>query len=173
MKKIVLIFLFLFLSLNAREYTYLVPHDNQKAQKHMVNLFKHANRSIKIAIYSFTNREFLKALKYAARKGIKITIVADKESNSYKNRYSIIPQLAKLKNVEVKLLSGKRMKNRNGLMHIKLAIIDDRIVSFGSANYSYSAFNKNYELVYINDNLTFTKQFIPIFNKLNKEAEEY
>jgi len=173
MKKIVLIFLFMIFSLNAREYVYLIPLDHQKAQKKMVYLFKHAHRSIKIAIYSFTNREFLKALKYAARNGIKITIIADKESNTKRDRYSIVPQLAKFKNIKVKLLSGKRMRNRNGIMHIKLSIIDDRIVAFGSANYSYSAFNKNFELLYINDNLTFTKQFIPIFNKLNKLAKDY
>lgn len=173
MKKIVLICLFMFLSLNAREYIYLIPNDNQKAEAKMVSLYKHAHRSIKIAIYSFTNHKFLKALKYAARHGVKITIIADKESNTKGNKYSIIPQLEKIQNISVKLLSGKRMRYRRGIMHVKLSIIDDRIVAFGSANYSYSAFHKNYELLYINDNITFTKQFIPIFNQLNQAADDY
>jgi phosphatidylserine/phosphatidylglycerophosphate/cardiolipin synthase-like enzyme len=167
MKKI-LFLIFCIIFLNAKDVIYLMPQDGNKAQKEVAYLISHAHQNIDIAMYSFTNKVFLKALKKAARKGVKIRIVADKGSNSNQKHYSIVPQLAKLRNIEVHLLSGKTGKYSNGLMHIKLLIVDNKIVAFGSANYTYSAFHNNYELLYINDDWTFTRRFSRIFNKLWK-----
>jgi phosphatidylserine/phosphatidylglycerophosphate/cardiolipin synthase-like enzyme len=152
---------------NAKDKIYFMPEDGNNAQKEISYLISHAHKNIDIAMYSFTNKIFLKVLKKAARKGVKIRIVADKSSNSNQKHYSIVPQLAKLRNIEVHLLSGKSNgRYRAGIMHIKLLIVDKKIVAFGSANYTYSAFHKNYELLYINDDYRFTKRFISIFEKL-------
>ena len=164
MKTFLFLFLF-FTNIYAKDFIYFLPKDGKIAQKEMVKLFKTAHREIKIAIYSFTNREFLKALKIAAKKGVKIKIVADYETNKNQKYYSIIPILRKFRNVKVKLTRGigKRYK---GIMHIKMFIIDDRVVGFGSANYTKSAFYNNYEILYINDDWTFTKRFLKIFDTL-------
>lgn len=165
MKRILVLFL-LIISLYARDTVYFLPQDGEKAEQAVENMFLNAHRNIKIAIYTFTNKKFYKAIKSAARRGIKVYIVADYESNKNQSHYSIIPQLKKLRNVEVKLLKGKGRGRYKGIMHIKLFIIDDIYVGFGSANYTYAAFHKNYELLYINDNWTFTRKFLGIFDDL-------
>ncbi|NPA55111.1 MAG: DUF1669 domain-containing protein [Epsilonproteobacteria bacterium] len=165
MKKIILI-LCVLIGLRA-DVVYFLPKDGDKAEKHIASLFKHAHENIKIAIYAFTNRKFLKALKIAARKGVKVFIVADYESNKNQQYRSIIPELRKLRNIKIKLLKHKN-KGYDGIMHIKMFIVDDITVGFGSANYTYSAFHKNYELLYINNDWTFTRRFISIFNQLYK-----
>jgi phosphatidylserine/phosphatidylglycerophosphate/cardiolipin synthase-like enzyme len=162
-------FLFLFLiiiTLSAKDKLYFLPQQGYEAEKEITQLFSKAHDEIKIAIYSFTNKKFLKALKLAAKRGVKIKIVADYGSNKNQRYRSIIPILRKLRNTEVHLINGKGKGKYKGIMHVKLFIIDNRIVSFGSANYSYSAFHNNYEILYINDDWTFTRKFIKIFDKL-------
>ena len=166
MRKIFLIIILIFTFLYSKDIIYFMPKDGKKAEKEITFLLSHAHEKIDIAIYSFTNKKFLHALKIAAKKGIKIRIIANKESNKNQKFNSIVPQLKKLRNIKLHLITGKKNKYYNGIMHIKLIIIDDRVVIFGSANFTYSAFYKNYEILYLNDDWTFTKRFIPIFNAL-------
>jgi len=152
-----------------RDYIYFLPQDGYKAENKITYLFTHAHESIKIAIYAFTNKKFLKALKIAARKGIKVTIIADYSSNKNQRYHSIVPILRKLRNIKVKFLNGTGRRYK-GIMHIKMFIVDDRVVGFGSANYTYSAFHNNYEILYINNDWTFTRKFVKIFNELEKKS---
>jgi len=165
MKKLFILF-FLVIALFARDEVFFLPKDGNVAEKKITYLFSHAHQNIKIAIYSFTNKKFLKALKNAARKGIKIEIIADYESNKNSQYRSIVPQLRKLRNIKVKFLNGTKKGRYKGIMHIKMFIVDDRVVGFGSANYTYSAFHNNYEILYINDDWTFTRKFLKIFDEL-------
>jgi len=167
MNRILFLFL-LIITLFAKDGIYFLPKDGKIAEKQIENLFLHAHQNIKIAIYTFTNKKFFSALKSAARKGVKITIIADYESNKNQYHHSIIPQLKKLRNIKVKLISGKGNGRYKGIMHMKLFIVDDLVVGFGSANYTYSAFYNNYEVLYINDDWTFTRRFIKIFDELYK-----
>jgi len=165
MKRILLLILF-FITLQAQDYIYFLPKDGKVAEKKLTYLFNTAHESIKIAIYTFTNKNFYKALRNAARRGIKIQIIADYESNKNQRHFSVVPRLKKLRNIQIKLISGVGHGKYRGIMHMKLFIIDDIIVGFGSANYTYSAFHKNYELLYINDDWTFTRRFIKVFDEL-------
>jgi len=165
MKKLFILF-FLVIALFGRDEVFFLPKDGNVAEKKITYLFSHAHQNIKIAIYSFTNKKFLKALKNAARKGIKIEIIADYESNKNSQYRSIVPQLRKLRNIKVKFLNGTKKGRYKGIMHIKMFIVDDRVVGFGSANYTYSAFHNNYEILYINDDWTFTRKFLKIFDEL-------
>jgi len=165
MKKIYLLILFS-LYLFGAEKLYFLPDDGKKAEKEIVKLITHSHQNIKIAIYTFTNKKMLNAIKKVARRGVKVQIIADYESNKNQLHYSIVPILKKLRNIKVKLLRGKGGGNYKGIMHIKMLIIDDRVVVFGSANYTYSAFYKNFEILYINDDWTFTRKFVKLFHKL-------
>ena len=56
----------------------------------------------------------------------------------------MLSYLAKYKNIKTYRLKGLLSKNKkySGIMHIKMAVIDKKIVIFGSANWTYSAFLK-------------------------------
>jgi phosphatidylserine/phosphatidylglycerophosphate/cardiolipin synthase-like enzyme len=155
--KKLLIFILLFTFIFAKE-VYFMPMEGKKAENRLINLFTHAHKEIKIVIYSFTNYKLARALKKAARKGVKVYIIADKESAKYKG--SRIPNLAVIKNIYIRLLSGKRYKNGNrAKMHVKLSIIDNKYLVTGSANYSYSAFYKNYEYILIDTDKELIQKF--------------
>ena len=157
MKKI-LIFILLFFTFIFAKEVYFMPKEGKIAESRLINLFTHAHKEIKIVIYSFTNYKLARALKKAASKGVKIYIIADKESSKYKD--SKIPNLATIKNIQIRLLSGKRYKNGDrAKMHVKLSIIDNKFLVTGSANYSYSAFYKNYEYILIDTDKDLIKKF--------------
>lgn len=82
-------------------------------------------------------------------------IIYDKSSNSDSNK-STIGYLAKLKNIETCLLEGKPSSNQKyrGLMHMKMAISDNKYLIIGSANWSKSAFETNYETLIILEDKT-------------------
>jgi len=149
-----------------------MPHDGKRAETKLFKLFSHAKKEIKIVMYTFTNKKLARALKIAAKHGVKITIIADKKEAKYK--YSVIPGLALIKNFKIYLLSGKKYKDGNkAKMHVKLAIVDDSHLVTGSANYSYSAFYKNYEYILIHNDRYLIKQFDSFFNHLKILATNY
>lgn len=170
MKKILLILLLVFVSYSKEAY--FMPKDGKKAENRLFYLFTHANKEIKIIIYTFTNKKLAKALKIAAKKGVKITIIADKKEIKY--TYSVIPRLATLKNFNIYLLSGKKYKNNEkAKMHVKLSIIDNEYLITGSANYSYSAFYKNYEYILIHKDKNLIYKFNIFFNHLKMLSTNY
>ena len=170
MKKILLILLLIVISYSTE--VYFMPKEGKKAENRLFYLFTHAKKEIRIVIYTFTNKKLAKALKIAAKKGVKVTIIADKKESKY--HYSVIPRLATLKNFNIYLLSGEKYKNNEkAKMHVKLSIVDNKYLVTGSANYSYSAFYKNYEYILIHKDKNLIFKFNNFFNHLRILSTRY
>ena len=151
---------------------YFLPKEGYYAQKEICYLFTHAHKSIKIAMYAFTNKKIAKALKTASKKNIKIEIIADKKEAEYKR--SVIKNLALIKNINILLLHGKAYKKKGyGKLHAKIAIIDNKYLITGSANYTYSAFFKNYEYIIIHKDKNLINKFNNFFYELKQKATPY
>lgn len=153
---------------------YFMPKEQNQAIRQLISTIKSTQNTLDIAIYSFTNREISKAIRDTAKKGVKVRIIYDKKSNQ-KNNHSTIGYLAKLKNIQTCFLEGKRSRNGkyNGLMHSKMAIIDDKHLILGSANWSKSAFETNYETLAILDNKEFIQKAQKEFETMFQECEKY
>lgn len=172
MKKFLLLSLFV-ASLLADELMFL-PYEAQKAQKELIAWIDRAQNSIDVAMYSFTKRELAKHLRNAAKRGVKIRVLLDYEQNM-QDRFSQIGYLAKYRNITVYTIRGKYAKHGEfyGKMHIKLAIIDSKRLVFGSANWSNSAFKRNYELIYFMEDYAKAKKAKKYFEAMVRKAQEY
>ena len=151
---------------------YFMPYDATNAVNALVSEIKSAKKEVKIAIYSFTNREIAKAIRDSAKRGVRFKIIFDYKSN-IDDSYSQIGYLAKLKNIEVCTLRGKNNGKYSGIMHNKIAIIDDKSVVFGSANWSKSAFDVNYEMMIISQNKSYISQIGGYFARMSKECKAF
>ncbi|MCI5969334.1 phospholipase D-like domain-containing protein [Helicobacter sp.] len=175
-KKVFILFCFNILCLNhlLASDLYFMPKEQKRALDALLQTIKNTQNTLDIAIYSFTNREISKAIRDAAKKGVKVRIVYDKKSNQDPNK-STIGYLAKLKNIETCLLEGERSQNGkyNGLMHIKMAISDNKHLILGSANWSKSAFETNYETLLILDDVKLITQSHNTFEEMFKQCEKY
>ena len=162
MKKLIILLISVILF---SQEVYFMPYDGKKAENKIVNLFTHAKHNIKIIMYAFTNKRIAKALKIASTHHVKIEIIADEKEAKYKR--SVILNLAAIKNINIRLLHGIPYKNKKfGKLHAKVSIIDDKILVTGSANYTYSAFFKNYEYIIIHKDYSLIKKFDDFFKKL-------
>ncbi len=169
MKFLIVCFISLFLFANE---VYFLPKEGFKAQKKIIYLITHSKHSIDIIMYAFTNKKIAKALKLAAKHNVKITVIADKEEAKYER--SVIPNLAVIRNINIHLLNGKSFKNgKFGKLHAKVAIIDNEYLITGSANYTYSAFFKNYEYIIIHTDKNLINKFDKFFYYLNSISKPY
>lgn len=153
---------------------YFMPKEQDKALNALLHTIKNTQNTLDIAIYSFTNREISKAIRDIAKKGVKVRIIYDKKSNKDPNK-STIGYLAKLNNIKTCLLEGERSKNGkyNGLMHIKMAISDNKRLVLGSANWSKSAFETNYETLLVLKDAKFIRQSHIAFEEMFRKCEKY
>ncbi len=143
-------FLLIFITSSlALDEIYFLPRDASVAKKHIVSLLENADKKIDIAMYNFSYKKFNKVLKKVSKDGIDVTIIYGKSKlNFYK---------------KIKLIDTKRKQ------HIKLAIIDDKIAIFGSANWTKESFNENYEIISITNDKRKIREFVKIFKELKEE----
>lgn len=113
-----------------------LPDDGEALYKLLKQLHA-AEKCIKVAMFTFTHPDLIDALVAAHKRGVEVTVVLDRES-SRKTSYPAFSRFSKEKmNVLV--------SNRVGLLHEKMAIIDDTILIMGSANWTKAAFGTNSE----------------------------
>ena len=170
----IIVMLFLSILFGWADTLYFLPFEASKAKTQLLRWIDQASYSIDIAMYSFTNRQIAKHLKNAAKRGVQIRLLVDYDQNS-KDRYAQIGYLAKYKHINVYTIRGISAKHGNyyGKMHIKLAIIDSKRLIFGSANWSNSAFRRNYELIYFLEEYTKAKKAKRYFERMVRKAQEY
>ena len=170
-------FLFIFLTFQCLVFAdsiYFMPYQAKEAINALISEIKQAKSEVNITIYSFTNREISKAIRDTAKRGVKFNIIYDYKSN-IDSDISTIGYLAKLKNVYTCTLRGRISDNQKyfGIMHNKLAIIDDKTIILGSANWSKNAFSNNYEVLLISQNRDYINQASKYFDKMLGECEKY
>lgn len=168
MKKLVFL---LFINILWADSIYFMPYDAKNAVNALIDEIRNAKSEVKIAIYSFTNREIAKAIRDSAKRGVKFKIIFDYKQNN--DNRSQIGYLAKLKNIYVCTMQGKNNGKYSGIMHNKLAVIDGKTIIFGSANWSKSAFEVNYEVMIISQKKDFITKSNNYLNRLLRECEAY
>ncbi len=143
---ILIVVLFVQTSFSRDIYVYFTP--SYEALDAIIDEINASEKSIDIAVYDFTSRPLARALVKAKNRGVKIRVILDRSANGPDNRYTKYPFL-KANGIDVRFAVPHIAWDREGLMHNKFAVIDNRIVVTGSANWTASAFKINDENVLI------------------------
>ena len=169
------IIILFFANLKANDKIYFLPDESKKALHQIQKQILSAKNSIEITIYNFTHKKIANSLKDIAKRGVKIKIIFDYESSEKRKDKSMLYYLAKYKNISVYQIKGKLSKNKKyfGKMHQKMAVIDDKTLILGSANWTHSGFGKNYEVIVITHNKKFIKKYKKFFKKVLKKANKF
>ncbi len=128
---------------------YFTP--SYKAEGAIEDLIDNANKTIDIAMYTFTSRYLAQHLIDAENRGVKIRVLLDRKSNDPKeNKYTKYLYLKK-NGINIRFAAAHTYKRwkRSGIMHNKFAIFDNKIVETGSLNWTASAFVVNDENVLV------------------------
>lgn len=109
--------------------------DDKAAVGRIIELFRSAKKTIKIAMFFWTRHDFAKELLAAAQRGVKVEAVIDEKSGHGASK-RIVMMLDKGR-IDVGLSTSP------GLLHHKFAYIDESILVNGSANWTTRAFKDN------------------------------
>jgi phosphatidylserine/phosphatidylglycerophosphate/cardiolipin synthase-like enzyme len=101
-----------------------------------------AQRSVRLAAYSFTSPAIVKALIAAHRRGVDVRVVVDEKGNKSKSGTAAL-------NLLVNAGIQARTNRKYAIHHDKYIIVDDLHVQTGSFNYSKAAAKSNSENVLV------------------------
>jgi phosphatidylserine/phosphatidylglycerophosphate/cardiolipin synthase-like enzyme len=119
-------------------------------EKLLVNTIEAAKSEIDVMIYSITQDNVIKAILDAKKRGVNVRIITDQEQAQNRSQAEDLRKLATA-GISVKVKKSK------GLMHIKSVVVDRKVVTTGSFNFTNAASTVNNEvLVVIHDEVMAT-----------------
>lgn len=145
----------------------------------LITLINEEKKSIRVAIFTFTDSEIAQALIDAVKRGVKVEVVAD--TGYLRDQYSKIPLLQQHKvpvftyNPHYK--NGKQKKKEHlSIMHHKFIIFEQNkdnqsVVVSGSYNLTRAARLRNQEHVVISDDGAVITRFEHQFERLKKRCD--
>lgn len=124
----------------------------QNLEEVVMRLLSKARKEVKIAVYAFTDKNILGALKFLTSLGVEVKIAIDDWNKNFLLR-------EKLEQFQVKVFSKTTL-------HHKFLIVDDMWLLTGSANFTESGFHKNFELIFVTNNKEIVKSYLEIFETI-------
>lgn len=101
----------------------------------LLNLIDNAKTSLKVAMFTWTHPKLTEAIIHARNRGVEVTVVIDSKQGQGAGA-EVVHDLRQA-GIRAYLSKG------DGLLHYKMAIIDESILVLGSANWTRSAFSRN------------------------------
>jgi cardiolipin synthase len=120
--------------------------DNKTALTRLLSLLQAAQKTLNVAMFTFTHPQLIDAVIQAHKRGVAVEVVLDSDS-SRKTSKTAYTRFMK-EGVPI------RISDRKGLLHEKIAIIDGDTLVCGSANWTKAAFSSNDETLVIVHPLT-------------------
>ena len=107
---------------------------------------RHANQTIRVAIFTLTHPSLIDELILAHRRGVEVTLVIDMHSGLGASAQAV----QALQKAGIKILFSQGVQ----LLHHKFVYIDEQLLLTGSANWTKAAFTKNSDCLILLHNLT-------------------
>ncbi len=121
--------------------------DDRKGCQRIKELIRSAQKTIRVAMFTWTREDLAKELVAAKKKGVKVEVVLD--NSSAKGASSKIAELLKKEGILITYSTPGP-----ALLHHKFVWIDDHLLEIGSANWTKAAFSQNDDCFLIIHNLT-------------------
>lgn len=140
------------------------PRQGQDPAEVLPALYMSAQQKIDIAIYSLTHPQIVKAIGDAFKRGIPIRIITDKVQSAGNTQKHAMNDLLTI-GIPIKY------ETHSGLMHIKCSIIDGKLATTGSYNYSKGASEDNDEMFVVINEPRFAQICQQEFNRMWKSPQ--
>lgn len=166
MRVFYILFLFLFLpvAVFAQPATEEAFSPHQGSTTLIVRTVAEAQKSVRVAAYSFTSRQIAQALIDAHKRGVDVRVVLNKAQRT--SRRNMAASMAE-NGVPV------RFNSHYAIMHDKFIIVDDVTLETGSFNFTQAAENRNAEnVLVVHDDPQAVAGYVRQWEKLWGEGEE-
>jgi phosphatidylserine/phosphatidylglycerophosphate/cardiolipin synthase-like enzyme len=145
---------------------YFFTRAMQHPEKALESQFNSAKSTLDIAIYSLTKRDIVDAILAAKKRGIKVRIITDRIEAKSKAEAT---QLKRLKRAGIPI----KENNHPGLMHMKVSIIDNAVVTTGSYNYTQAASTENDEVLVVIHDSAIAQKWEDEFQTMWNDTKNY
>jgi phosphatidylserine/phosphatidylglycerophosphate/cardiolipin synthase-like enzyme len=135
------------------------PQRDQNCPEILRALYLSSTQTLDIAIYSLTYPSIIQAIKDAKSRGVLVRVLSDKTQSAGVTQKQAINNLL---GVGIPV----RINKHSGLMHLKVSIIDNSILTTGSFNYSKNAQENNDEVLVVIKSSEMVKDFSKEFSRL-------
>lgn len=142
------------------------PRAGQDAEGKLIQEIGSAEKTLDVAIYSFTDKKVAKAIADDQERGVAVRMISDKECSGTSSQKACL-KIVKEAGIPVKINS------HSGIMHLKVSIIDGLSVTTGSYNYTVSAQEKNDENLVVIANETVAGEYEEEFDRMWNDAKNY
>ena len=136
--------------------SYLIDNSNTNFISALSELIDQAKEEIIVSSHQFTSLEVRNLLIKAKKRGIKIYIFT-----------THIPNFD-LKELSSNFFSAHNIQEQFVMPHIKMILIDDKLLYFSTANFSTNAINNSYELAGISDSKKAINTLLPLIHSYKK-----
>lgn len=135
------------------------PRRGDKPELALQALYLSAQNNLDIAIYSLTHPLIVKAICDTYKRGVKVRVITDKIQSAGNTQKHAMNDLLTI-GIPIKI------ETHSGLMHLKMSVLDSKIATTGSYNYSKGASEDNDEILLVIHEEWFAKLCQDEFNRL-------
>ncbi len=125
---------------NQKAEMYLLPDKENLGLTSLLQKLQGAQKNIHIAMFTLTHPHIADALIQAKRRGVDVKVAIDHYTARGASQKTV--QRLKKEGLHIGLSQGRE------LLHHKWALIDDRTLVMGSANWTKAAFTKNHDFLF-------------------------
>jgi phosphatidylserine/phosphatidylglycerophosphate/cardiolipin synthase-like enzyme len=151
---------------NTAKVEYYFPRAGQDVQSQLISVINSSDETLDVAIYSLTDTKIGDAIIQAHQRGVAVRVITDQEQAAGKYQKSLLKKLVQA-GVQVK------ENTHSGLMHLKVTIVDNKIATTGSFNYTKAAENTNDEVFVILRDETAAKDFEAEFETMWNDEKRF
>lgn len=124
----------------------------------LLEAINEANNTLDIAIYNFEDREVAQAVLNANNRGVNVRIITDASKAKKNDQAAILDEFTR-NNIVVKINTSRKM-------HLKTAIIDERLIVTGSYNFTEASADENLEQLMTLSNEELAQEWTGIYADL-------
>lgn len=123
------------------------PYFDKAAMEPIRQMILSAKEDVVIEMYGFTNyRPIIDAIKNCVKRGLRVRIIVDNQDSNNPNKYNKRKELVGFPEKELEFNNCEvRWENSGKTFHRKICVVDKKIFSWGSTNWTENGFLQNYE----------------------------
>lgn len=142
------------------------PRAGQDAEGQLISRLSASQKTLDVAIYEFTDTKIADAIAAAKKRGVTVRLISDRECSS---------EAAQRKALDIVKAAGIPIKinSHQGIMHLKVSIIDNTTVTTGSFNYTKSAQSENDENLVVINSAQISQQYETQFGRMWNDSKDF
>ncbi|MFC7062167.1 phospholipase D-like domain-containing protein [Halobacillus seohaensis] len=140
---------------------------DQSPKQKITKIIDETEKTLDIGIFLLTENDFVTHICKATKRGVNVRMITDRKQTSELSKQTA--------NVQKLIESGVPVKvnQHDGNMHLKVMISDKKLTTSGSYNFTYSAEEKNDEVLVVIKSKKMGEEWTDKFNQMWKDSSEY